>query len=102
MHVYIGKEVHFNYAHATAFAHIATTALNVEGKSSCIVSPDLCLGNGSEKGADLSEESAIGCGIAPRRATNWRLIDFDYFIDMLESLHRFVCKRVGLRTIRML
>src|SRR5690348_1172057 len=89
MHIHIRQEVHFYHAHAAAFTNVTAATFYVEGKSSGIVTTDLCLWNCGEQRSDLCKKSAIGCRIASRCTADRRLVYFNNLVYMFKSLDAF-------------
>src|SRR6185312_5075074 len=102
MHVDVRQEIHFYDTHSAALADIATSAFDIEGKAPRVIAADPGLGNGREKGADIGKKAAVGGRVAARRATDRRLIDLDYFVDMFQPLDRFVFHGRNPRVVRVL
>src|SRR5690606_29987674 len=86
----VGQEVHLDPTQALAVAVLAAAALDVEGEARGPKAADSGLvGLGVER-AQLGEHPGVGRGVAPRRATDRRLIDGDYSIAALEVEDRVV------------
>src|SRR5258706_5350165 len=100
-HVNIGQKIHFNAALALALAGFAAATGNVEGKASRFVAALTRLG---EHGVDIAngrEHARVSCGIRSRGAADRRLIDANYFIDVLRAHDRFVLARLFARPIKL-
>src|SRR5258706_8723511 len=100
-HVNIGQKIHFNAALALALAGFAAATGNVEGKASRFVAALTRLG---EHGVDIAngrEHARVSCGIRARSAADRRLIDANYFIDVLRTHDRFVLARLFARAIKL-
>src|SRR6185436_8811982 len=62
---------------------------------------DLGFGDGSKQRSYFRKEPAISSGIAPWSASYWRLVDLNYFINLLQSLYRFIFQRNHFGPVRM-
>src|SRR5215813_7424749 len=76
-HVDVGEETHFDFAKAVSLTCLASAAFDIEAKTSRFVPPGSGFRQHGVELANWCEDASIRCGIGPRSASNWRLIDFD-------------------------
>ena len=93
VHINIRQEIHFNHFHSPSFTYFASATFNIKRKTTGSIAPDFSFWYGSKQGSDFGKESAIRGWIASWCSTDWRLINFNHFINMLQPLHRM--KRHG-------
>ncbi len=70
LHVDVGEEVHFDLAHAVAFAGLAAPALHVEREAPGLEAVHAGLGQLGEEAADLVEDLDVRRWVAARCATD--------------------------------
>jgi hypothetical protein len=86
VHLHVGQEVHFDGAHAGAFANFATTAFYVEGKTARSVAPDFGFRRVGKQFSDVAEYVGVGGRVAARRAPDGALVDLDDFVQNAPGL----------------
>ena len=84
-HLDAGQNVHIYHFYARPFASVTATALHVKAETALGVATDLAFGQATEQVADIVPNFRVGRRIAPGRATDRRLVDFDYLVDILET-----------------
>ena len=89
----IGQELHFDFLYSISLAFLASSSFHVEGESSrCVSSHFRVVGHGEDL-PDRIEHSSIGCWIRPRCSSDWRLVDDDHLVDVLQSHNILVFPR---------
>ena len=88
--IHIGKEVHLNGAYSGTFAVFAAASTHIEREPAGFVAADAGTGELGEERADVVEDANIGGGIAARSAADGRLVDFNNFVDMLDTRDAFI------------
>src|SRR5260370_10500299 len=84
-HINVREKIHFNTAQAVPLAGFATAAFDIETEAAGAVPALARFRQHGEEIADRRENSSIGGGIGPRRAADWRLIDFDDFVNLVSA-----------------
>src|SRR5713226_561928 len=90
-YVNVGKKIHFDAAQAVALAGFAAAAFHIETETAGAVAALARFRQHGKKIADRRENSGVGGGIGPRRAADWRLIDFDDFVDLVSAENLAMC-----------
>src|SRR4029077_12426979 len=89
-HVNIGEKVHLDATLALALASFATSAGNVEGKTSRLVTALTRLRQHGIEIANCREHAGIGCRVRARGAADGRLVDANNFVDVLRAHNRLM------------
>src|SRR5271163_4332352 len=97
----IGHKIHLDAALAVSLAGLATTAGDVERKSSWLVAALAGLGEHREEITDGSEDASVSRGVRARGATDGRLVNADGFVDLLEALDLVVFARLFTRAVKL-
>src|SRR6266851_6713448 len=84
-HINVREKIHFNTAQAVSLAGFAAAAFDVETEAARAVAALARFGEHGEQVADRRENSSVSGGIGPRRAADWRLIDFDDFVNLVSA-----------------
>src|SRR5258708_3243892 len=84
-HINVREKIHFDAAQAVALAGFAAAAFDVETEAAGAVAALARFRQHGEKIADRRENSGVGGGIGPRRAADWRLVDFDDFVNLVSA-----------------
>ena len=84
-HGYIGQELHFNLNVALALAGFAASAFDIEGEPARFVAPDARLRQRGEQLPYGREGAGVGGRVAARRPSDGRLVDIDYFVNVLNA-----------------
>src|SRR5713101_3614706 len=90
-YVNVGKKIHFDAAQAVALAGFAAAAFHIETETAGAVAALARFRQHGKKIADRRENSGVGGGIGPRRAADWRLIDFDDFVNLVSADNFAMC-----------
>src|SRR5216684_1185922 len=101
-HVHVGKKIHFDAAEAIPLAGFAAAAFDVETEAARAVPAFARFRQHGKKIADRRENSGVGGGIGPRRAADWRLIDFDDFVNLVSADNFAVSGRSFGRAVQLL
>ena len=59
----VRKEMHFDFDDSVAFTGFASSSADIEGISSCVISPCFGFGGFGKKISDIGENSGICCGV---------------------------------------
>src|SRR3989344_5688062 len=89
-HIDVRQKMHFDQNHPITGTHLATPALDVEGKSTRLVTAHLRFRCGGEQVADISKDASIGGGVRTRGSPDGRLVDIDDFVDIVEAQYLLV------------
>ena len=89
-HVYVGQEVHLDLDLPIAAADLTATALDVEREAASFVTARPSLRGLREEVADNVEEACVSGRVGARRAADWRLVDLDDLVELLEPQHLLV------------
>ncbi len=89
----VGQEVHLQLGRAVAVAGLAPPAGHVEAEPPRLVAAGLGLWKLGVETPDLVERLDVGARVAPRRASDGRLVDGDHLVEVLEPFDRLVCAR---------
>ena len=76
-HVDVGEKVHLDLDRAVALAGLAAPALDVEREAPRLVAALARLGRAGKKVADFGEDARVGGRVAPGRASDGALVDFE-------------------------
>ena len=82
---YIGQELHLNLDIAFPPAGLTASAFDVEREAAGSVAPHPGFRDGGKKFPDGGEGAGIRGRVAPRRATDGRLVNVNDFINMLQA-----------------
>lgn len=85
-HIDIGKEKHFDFAHAVALAVFAATSRDIEAEAAAGVAPDAGGGELGKEIADGGESAGVGEEIGAGCAAERALIDLDHFVESIEAI----------------
>ena len=100
-HIDIRQKVHFDFEQTVAGAVLAAAALDVEAEPPRFIAAHLRGGQLREKIADNRKGAGIGDGVGSRGATDRRLIDHDYLVDLLNAEQFLVFSGTFLGTVEM-
>ena len=95
----VGQKVHLDALQPVALAGFAAAALHVEAEAAGLVAALARFRQHGVEIADGREDAGVGGGIGARRAADGRLIDLDYFVDVLQAFDGIVLRR-ACRAIR--
>ena len=101
-HVDIRKKIHLDGFVAIALAGLAPSSFYIEGEASGLVTSHLGFRQCDKEVANVGKHPGIGGRIGTRRTTQWRLVDTDYLVDILQSLDGVVRQGVLQRAIETL
>ena len=90
-HPDIRQEVHVEPGRAVALAGLAPAARHVEAEAARLPAALFRIGQHREQLADVVPHLHVGCGVAPRRAADRRLIDHDHLVEQLGPVDRGEC-----------
>src|SRR5699024_6412861 len=85
-YIHIWQEVHYDFYRAIARAGLATTTFDVKREPAGFIATHLGLGGICKKVADMVKDASIGGGIRPWRTPNWRLIDVNNLISLINAV----------------
>ena len=80
----IGQEVHLNLDDAIALAGFAAPALHIEAEAAWLVAARAGFRQFAEPITDRREKPGIGCRVGTRRAANWRLVNVNDLVEVIE------------------
>ncbi len=86
----VGQKIHFQAVGAVSFAGLASPAFDVEAEPAGFVSPGLRFGQLGVEFADFVEDLDVRGRIAPRRASDGRLIDGNHAVEVFQALDSLV------------
>src|SRR5262245_60946381 len=85
---HVGEKVHFQPRTAVSFAGFAAPAFDVETETARLVAAALRLRQLAEEIADFVEDLNVSARVAARRAADWRLVDGNQLVEMLQAFDR--------------
>lgn len=97
----IGEEIHLYRTHACSLAGVATASGHIEGETAGLVATHTGAGQLGKEIADVVEYADIGGRIGTRGASDGRLVDLDYLVDILDAGDALVGQRTLLGMIEM-
>ena len=83
--VNVRQKVHFDFEQAVTRAGLTAAALDIEGKTACVVAARLCVRRFGKQVADIVEHTRIGRRIGTRRASDRRLVNVDDLVEILNA-----------------
>src|SRR5262249_12080865 len=89
----VRKKVQGDFLQSLAQAAFAAAAAHVEAETTGAIAPCLRLARGCEHAANFVKKAGEGCGTRPRRPAQWRLIDFDYFVELVQPVDAVMSAR---------
>ena len=97
----IRQKMHLDFQDAIALTRFAASAFDVKREPPCGV--PLCLGivRLGEQLPNVCEYARIGCRIGTRRSADWRLVNVDDFVQILQPLHPFKCSGTDTGSIQL-
>src|SRR6202521_1136652 len=78
--------MHLDLDDPVTLACLASPSAHVEAESARLVTAHLRLGKAREQVAHIREHSCVRGRVRSRRATDWRLVDVDRLVQVLEAL----------------
>src|SRR5206468_2344897 len=97
----VGQKMHLDLDHSVALAGLAASALDVEREAAGLVAARFGFRQAREPFADGREGAGIGGRIGARRASDRRLVDIDYLVEVLQPLDALVRGRSLARAIEL-
>ena len=92
--------MHLYFCNAVALTSLTSTALHIERKPPAVVAAHAGRREAGEEVANPAECAGVGDGIAARRAADWRLVDDDGLVDVLEAEDGLVSSRLVLCPVK--
>src|SRR5919202_2171637 len=87
LHINIRQEIHLNYIHPLPTASFAASPFDVKGKLPGFVASRFGFNGLSKYLPNGIKYACISCGVRTGGSTNGRLVNYDRFIDRIESLN---------------
>ena len=100
LHVNIGQEMHLDFDQSAALAILAAAAFHVETKPAGVVTAHPRSRQLRKQFADRGKSSGVGDRVRARGAADRALIDYDRFVDLLDSAQRGVRARFFFRIVK--
>src|SRR5690606_13930786 len=98
-HMNIREKLHLDQAKSRTFTRFAAPTLHIQCKPSGLVPTDFGLRKLGEEVPDLREYACVRRGVRTRRSTDRGLIDFNDFVDVVESIDLLVRQRLPARIV---
>src|SRR3954471_22312484 len=95
---HVRQEMHLDLDQAVALAGLAAAALDVEAEPARPVAARLGFREPREPVPDGREGAGVGGWVGARRAADWRLVDVDHLVDMLDAGEAVVLAGDGARS----
>src|SRR5262249_37553090 len=83
-HIHWWQKVHLDLEQTVALAFLAPAAFHIETESSGFIAPNSRGGKAREQIANGIKHPGIGRRVAPRGASDWRLVNDDDLIEVFE------------------
>ena len=99
--VNVRQKVHFYLIHAVALAGLAASSLDVKAEAACLIASQFGLVGLAEELTDKIKDAGIGCGIGARCASDWGLVDVDYFIRIFYAFNAVMLRSTQTRTVEL-
>ena len=101
-HIYVRKEIHFNCFITISRTGFTTSAWNIKGETSRLVTANLSFRKTYKQITNIRKHTSIGSWIGTWRTSQRWLIDIHYLIDVFQSFNRIVFQRILQRTVELL
>src|SRR5687767_14677776 len=92
--------MHFDLNNPVSLTSFAASAFDIKAKAAFLITAYFRFVRYREYIANVIEYSGISSWVGARRPTNWRLIDVDYFLQMLDSRNFFMDTGTSLRFVQ--
>jgi hypothetical protein len=89
-HKDVWEEVHLDLDDAFTLAGLAPSTLHIEGEPTGLVPTGLGFRHRGKQLTNWREQAGVGCRVRTRRATDGALVDFDHFVEVLDTVEGVV------------
>src|SRR5690348_2493323 len=94
-HINVRQEVHFNLNNAVTGTVFTASTLNVKAKAAGTVTAQFSFWSAGKQLTDRREQAGVGCRVGARRAANWRLVNNNCLVELLNALNIIMAARHG-------